>query len=301
MKKLIVFNRTTETLEEEIIYGKLWLDLLYGSKWWQKLLSFFLLPICVHSTLLSRLYGYFQKKKSSQKKIIPFIKAYNIDSSEFAISSEHYQSFNDFFIRKLKKDARPLASSAAILPADGRYLCFENIEQFSTFSVKNETLTLSTLLQDEELSKEFEGGSLTLARLCPTDYHRFHFPVDAIFKRKRLINGSLFSVNPMAWTQRLKIFCQNKRYCCELESPIFGNVLIIPVGATNVGSVHFTSKEGQFYKKGDELAYFSFGGSALILLFKKNNIVFSSDLLKNSSKKLEVKALFGQTLGEHFK
>ena len=301
MKKLIVFNRTTATLEEEIIYGRFWLDLLYGNKWWQKLLSLFLLPVCVHSTILSRIYGYFQKKKKSKKKIIPFIETYNIDTNEFAISFENYQSFNDFFIRKLKKDARSIASSSAILPADGRYLCFENIEQFSTFSVKNETLTLSTLLQDEELSREFEGCSLVLARLCPTDYHRFHFPIDAIFKRKRLINGSLFSVNPMAWTQRLKTFCQNKRYCCELESTIFGNVLLIPVGATNVGSVHFTSKEGQFYKKGEELAYFSFGGSALIVLFKKSSIVFSTDLLKNSYKKLEVKALFGQTLGEHLK
>ena len=93
-----------------------------------------------------------------------------------------------------------------------------------------------------------------------------------------MINGWLYSVNPVAVKKNIQIFTQNKRALCELQTPAFGRVLYMEVGATTVGSIQETYQPGQWQCKGAEKGYFEFGGSALILLFAKNTIQFDEDL-----------------------
>ena len=218
----------------------------------------------------SRFYGYLQKCKWSRRKVLPFIKAYHINTSEFLDPVDSFQSFNDFFIRKVKSSARPFANGndVAILPADARYFVFNNLSKCDGFLVKGEKFSLQELLKSSTLAHKYHQGSMVIARLCPVDYHRFHFPCNCVPEEAKLINGPLYSVNPMALKNNINILTQNKKMITQLHTKNFGTILYIDVGATYVGSIHQTFTPGEPYAKGDEKGYFSFGGSCLILLFE---------------------------------
>lgn len=283
----------------EKVYHARAIALLYGSSW---LARFFIHPL--FSSFLTKLpwfskvYGYLQRRPSSAAKILPFIKAFEVDSSEFSKPVEQFSSFNDFFIRTLKPEARRVALDyPALIPADGRYFFYANIDTCSGFIVKGKKFSLSALLKDSSLAQEYRGGSLVLARLCPSDYHRFHFPCDCIPGETKLLNGYLSSVNPIAVKNNIEIFTENKRTLCKLASSHFGQVLYIEVGATCVGTIEQTYTPGKKQNKGDEKGFFAFGGSSLILLFKKNTIVFSPDLLAATNEGIEIRCLMGQPMG----
>jgi phosphatidylserine decarboxylase len=165
------------------------------------------------------------------------------------------------------------------------------------FIVKGKKFSLETLLQDSDLAKQYANGSMVIARLCPTDYHRFHFPCNCIPERSYNIAGDLFSVNPLALRKNIHILSQNKRQITILHSKNFGKILFIEVGATYVGSIHQTFVPGEPYAKGDEKGYFSFGGSSLILLFEPNCIQFDQDLIEASGQRMEIRGLMGQSMG----
>lgn len=293
MKAIEVVDRLTQTKETEKIYGGKSLHLLYTPPF-----SFFLQPLICRSAWVSQFYGWLQSKPKSQKKILPFIKKFEINTEEFTDPVETFRSFNDFFIRKLKPSARPIDSNPQkiIMPADGRYLFYPNIQETDGFVVKNQKFNLSSLLQDPQLAAKYEQGSLVIARLCPTDYHRYHFPIDCVPSKSICINGSLYSVNPIATRKRIHIFSENKRELTTLKTKQ-GNVLFIEIGATNVGSIHQTYQPEKPYSKGIEKGYFSFGGSSILMLFPHNFLNFDRDLLELSQHHQEIKCLMGQSLG----
>jgi phosphatidylserine decarboxylase len=303
LNKITYIERYTKLIHTEKVYGNFWIKLLYGQHWLQKLISFCILPFIVKKTFFSQLYGRMQRLSFTKKKIKPFINKYQLDPEEFEKTPSEFTDFNDFFTRKLKASYRPIFknNTHATLPADGKYLCFPNVENISDLTIKKEKLNLNTLLIGTGLDDEFKDSSLVVARLCPSDYHRFHFPIDAQLKSVQLLNGPLYSVNPIAWKQNLTIFNQNKRYLCVLESPQIGQLLVVCVGATNVGTISITAKVNHFYNKGDELGFFSFGGSSILLLFKKNTISFDKDFIENTKQKIETSALFGDSLGNLIK
>ena len=293
-------DRKTKREENEKVYGEFFIKLFYGSGAMRRFFSFLLLPFFARIHFVSKLYGYFQKSAMSRFKIKPFIQAYEIDASEFLDPVDSFASFNDFFIRKLKPECRPIATSSdiAVLPADARYLVFQNIDKADGFWVKGKKFSLAELLGDEELAKPYEKGAMVIARLCPVDYHRFHFPTDCVPGKPRLINGPLFSVNPLALKRSIEILCENKRVITALKTENFGEVQYIEVGATHVGSIVQTYVPEKSYAKAEEKGYFSFGGSCLILLFERNRIIFDQDLIAASAKKMEVRGLLGQSLGK---
>ncbi len=290
-------DRQTGKIEIEQIYGRWALALLYGESRFAQLFSFFVLPIISRVSWMSRWYGFLQTRPASARKVAPFIAAYGIDASEFASSS--FASFNDFFIRKLKKERRPIAQGedVAALPADGRYLVFPDLQQTSGFYVKGQQFDLPSFLQDSAMARRFEDGAMLIARLCPTDYHRFHFPCKGVPCSAREINGPLFSVNPIALRKKLGILAENKRMITEIETERFGTILYVEVGATFVGSIHQTYTPNIQVEKGEEKGYFSFGGSCLVLLFEARRIVFDADLIANSENGFETRALFGGSFG----
>lgn len=286
-------DRETKEKKEEKVYGKWLLRLLYV-----RFLGIgnLLRPFITRSHLFSTLFGRYQKSARSQKKVLPFIEEYGVDASEFEKKPEEFASFNDFFIRELKPECRPIGSTAAVMPADARYLFFENICNSRHFFVKGQKMNLSKLLGDPNLGEQYEGGTLIFARLCPLDYHRFHFPCDCTAGQPRLINGMLKSVNPIALKRNLSILWKNKRVVTPLETEAFGTVQMVEVGATNVGSIVQTAKPSAKHKKGEEKGYFEFGGSCVILLFKKGTIKLESDL--HAPEGIEIFSKMGTTLGE---
>ncbi|MBU6383206.1 MAG: phosphatidylserine decarboxylase [Verrucomicrobia bacterium] len=287
-------ERSTGAKCVEKVYGHRALSLLYGDGLFKGLFSALFLPLFAHIPLFSRVYGFLQKRSQSGKKIAPFIQTYGIDASEFA--SHDFRSFNDFFIRKLKPEARPIVKDPRVLamPADGRYLVYPT---FDRFVIKGQTFSLYEFLQSRADCSRYAEGSMAIVRLCPSDYHRFHFPCDGVPTKARLINGSLFSVNPMALRKRLSILAENKRMITEIDTDHFGTMLYIEIGATAVGTIRQTFLPARKVKKGEEKGYFEFGGSCIVLLFEKHRIVFDADLLRNTEQGLETRANFGESLG----
>lgn len=299
MNTIHFVDRLTHEVREEQVYGAQALRLVYGSSLFGKLLGPLILPLARHS-LVSRFYGWWQRQACSQKKVRPFIDQFQVDSSEFIKPVEDFKSFNDFFVRKLKPEARPICpdDDSLIIPADGRFFFYPEIASTGNFAIKGTQFDLSSLLLDERLAKRYAKGSMVLARLCPTDYHRFHFPCDGTPSSPKFINGHLYSVNPLALRKYRDIFTQNKRCYCEIECPKLGSVLFMEIGATNVGSITQTYKPYQKVKKGDEKGFFAFGASALVLLFEPGRIQFDSDLLELRKKGLEIRCLMGQSMAK---
>lgn len=294
---LYYIDRRTGEKREEQVYGATALNFLYGETFFSRTLGKFLALLCSKLSICSRAYGWWQRRSWTKKNVIPFIKKYGVDESEFLDSAASFNSFDEFFVRHLKLETRPISPSPVIIPADGRYRVYQDISTVDGFLVKGKKFQLKELLQDEKLADEYASGGMVMARLCPVDYHRFHFPCDCIPSRPHLINGWLYSVNPIALKQRIEIFAENKRILTTLETENLGKVLFLEVGATNVGSIHETFTPGKSYRKGEEKGFFSFGGSALIILFKPKRVIFDQDLIQNTTKGIETLCLLGQSLG----
>lgn len=293
MEPIYYIDRATGKKELEMVFGEKALGFLYGPSF----LGNFIKNLVSTTPIFSSLYGYFQNLSYSKHRVAPFIKKYSIDTSVFEKRVDQFTSFNDFFTRKLKKSARPIDSrtQTAVIPADGRFLFFPNITSEKNFIMKGKTFDLEKFLKCKTLAKRYEFGSLVLGRLCPVDYHRFHFPVSGIPGPTRLINGALYSVNPIAVKQNIAIFYENKRYLTEIESDHFGKVLLIEIGATMVGKVVQTYTPGIRVDKGDEKGYFGFGGSSVAIIFEKGRLRFDEDLLQ--IKDFEIFCQMGQSMG----
>jgi len=298
---IMVQNRLTGKLEEEKIpeYIRVSLRMMYSTGTGR---------FAVDSLHISNVLKHLTEKQgrkytapASSKEIPGFIQFHNLNSEEILDPLDSFKNFNEFFYRKLKLSARPIASpkdpKVAVSPADCRLNVFPTIDQATQLWVKGKNFSLKTLLQDEGLENEFMGGSMVICRLAPQDYHRFHIPVDGELDVFRPHDGCYYTVNPIAIRENVDVYTENKRIRTVIKSPQFGNVLYIAVGATMVGSIVFTAKEKQQVKKGDEMGYFAFGGSTILLFFKKDAIVFDNDLLVNSSKPIETLIKVGESLG----
>lgn len=303
MNEIIYINRLTGRHEVEKVYGQRALQLLYGDDWCSRLIGPALLPLLAKWPFFSAFYGFWQKRSASMSKIEPFIKGFNLDRKEFLEPVSAYRSFNDFFIRRLKPESRPFCPDphVAVMPADGRYYFYPSLDTRDGFIVKGQKFNLATLLESDSLAADYAGGSMIMARLCPSDYHRFHFPCACLPGKTRFINGWLYSVNPVAIKKDIEIFTKNKRTICELETEQFGKILYLEIGATNVGSIHETYTPYTWQAKGAEKGYFEFGASSLILLFAKGAIQFDHDLIAATQQNLEIRCLMGQSMGRALK
>ncbi|MCI0539826.1 MAG: archaetidylserine decarboxylase [Verrucomicrobiales bacterium] len=288
------FNRYTGRIESEDVYGQGFLRWTYGNP-----LGRLSLHAMVKRAFFSRWYGRQMDRPGSRKKIEPFISRYGVDAGEFAQAAESFNTFNEFFYRKLKPGVRPIdpRPDVAVFPADGRHLGFPDLSQTEGIFVKGAVFELAELLQDEKLAKRFHQGTLVLSRLCPVDYHRFHFPTAGIAAQPKLIRGPLYSVNPIALRQNIHILSENKRALCRMQSREFGLVLMLEIGATCVGSFEYTFSPGQPVAKGAEKGYFKFGGSSIVTLFEPGRIQLDEDLVANSREHRELYARMGDHLG----
>jgi len=288
------FNSYTGEMETESIY-------LEGFLRWTH--NTFLGRLALHALIkraaFSRWAGWKMDRPSSRKYVQTFIEKYGVDVSEFAEPPKTFRSFNEFFYRKLKPEARPIcaAPNAAVFPADGRHFGFSDVSAINTIFIKGEQFDLSALLLSSELARRYRHGTLILSRLSPVDYHRFHFPVDGVSSGPTRINGHLDSVNPITLRRGLRVLCENRRSITHIESPQFGIVTMVEVGATGIGGIEYTYTPGIPVRKGDEKGYFKFGGSSLATFFERGCITLAEYLINNTCDAIESYARMGDCMG----
>jgi len=155
--------------------------------------------------------------------------------------------------------------------------------------IKGEKFTIEGLLASRatDLAAKYVSGSLTICRLAPQDYHRWHWPVSGKVTKITKIDGALLTVNPIAVNRNVDVFTTNKRQIIEIATESFGTVVMIAVGAMMVGSIHLLVEEGSVGKKGDQQGYFAFGGSTVMMLFERGVVKFDDDVQKNSRRPIE--------------
>jgi phosphatidylserine decarboxylase len=289
------YNRYTKSLEREVIYGEFFLKLLYHSS-----IGRLATRHLIGRKVFSKVFGYFMRQPLSRKRIRPFVERYKVDMLTVEKKIEDFRNFNEFFSRKLKKDARPIAVDhrKIVFPCDGRHLLIEHFGKLPSFFVKGQRFNLKTLLQNDELFERFREGSAVISRLCPLDYHRFHFPSDAVIRKIYQVSGGYFSVNPIVTCSKISVLLENKRIVSILQSRDIDQFLMIEIGATCVGSITQTAEVGRLYFKGEEKGFFSFGGSTIMTIFQKNKIRFAEDLRQNSANGIEMFAFMGDDMGE---
>ncbi len=300
-KPIKFYNRYTRRIEDEKVFGEGWLRFAYDNP-----AGRFFVWAVARRAMFSRLYGVKMNNPVSALRILPFIAKYEIDSDEFAKSPFDYKTFNEFFFRALKPGARPIAAGddVAVFPADGRHLAFPDVANAPGFYVKGATFTLAEMLGEANLPENqrtlaptFAGGSMLISRLCPVDYHRFHFAVGGVPAESRRIDGWLYSVSPVALRRNLRYLVANKREITVIDSPQFGSVAMVEVGATNVGSIRQTFISGRAVTKGDEKGMFAFGGSCVVTIFQRGRIKFDDDIVTQSAQHIETYAKMGDRLG----
>jgi len=251
---------------------------------------------------LTQLAGWFAQQKwgaVTHFVIKAFAKKYNVDMSEAKKENfSDYESFNQFFIRELKDDARKINENptALCLPADGRVSQIGHIDDERLLQAKGHFFSISDLLAgDEELVNTFKNGEFATIYLSPRDYHRVHMPCDATLRKMIYVPGDLFSVNPFLAEHVPNLFARNERVICVFDTA-FGPMVQILVGATitasmstvwagvinppRTGEVKVWTYQGDSaikLTKGQEMGAFQLG-STVINLFPANSVTLAEHL-----------------------
>lgn len=289
------YNRKNKSYEIEKVAGEKVLNWTYSSPMGMKLLEGI-----IKKRMCSSLYGWYLDRRISRNKINPFIRRFNLDLSIAEKTLQDFSSFNDFFYRKLKPTARTIDMDqrSVVSLGDGKLFAYENIDLDKLIQVKGFTYSLRELIKNNKVAEKYNKGTCLILRLCPTDYHRFHFIDSGTCEDTFKIKGAYYSVNPVALQKVKKLFCENKREWSTFHSDNFGDVLYIEVGATFVGSIIQTYTPHKKVKRGAEKGYFKFGGSTVILFFESNKIKIDKDIVEQTQLGYESFVLIGEKIGE---
>lgn len=248
--------------------------------------------------------------------ILWFVKRYGVDTSisEKKIPEE-YETFNEFFTRKLKPSCRPIDASpqAIISPVDGVVSQMGTIEGETIFQAKNKNYSLQALLANDSQAEYFRGGSFATFYLSPKDYHRIHIPVTGELLKMAYVPGSLFAVNPLTTERISRVFAKNERVVNFFRTD-FGMMAVVMVGAMIVASISTVwagkvmpnqkksvqtwdyETEHKRYQQGSEMGYFELG-STVILLFEAERVSWNAELKEKSPVKMGEK--IGMRKGEY--
>jgi phosphatidylserine decarboxylase len=268
------------------------MDLFYGTPWGRWLTGRWL---CRPG--LSKLYGRIQQHPRSRKRIPGFIAQYRIDLSEAVVPQGGFDSFNEFFIRRLRPGARPVTADPRCLAAvaDSRLLAMV-LDENTRIAVKGVNWRLSQLLGTTALDAQFSRGVCLCFRLAPCDYHRFGYADDGIQGPVYTRQGPLHSVNPLALRQKEDILATNYRQWCLVRSACFGTLIQVEVGAMIVGSIIQRTPDGGGCRKGAEKGYFQFGGSTVLLILEPDRIQVDADILHYSRQGIETRVHYGEAV-----
>ncbi len=295
--KIQYFNRHSNQVEIEKVYGD------GAVHWMYETFSGKIFSNIAAKAPLSVLYGFAQDLPMSKNKIPDFVKNYNIDLDDYLpeegrSEEDPYSTFNQFFIRRFKEGKRDFVSDKNILPAfsEARYFGYESISDDKEIPVKGKFLNAKELLQKEEWISTFHDGPLLLARLCPVDYHRYHYPDNGKVLDYFKVGGLYHSVNPIALKAKSDIFSTNIREVTIIETENFGKLAYVEVGATMVGRM-VQSTDLVTCIRGQEKGYFLFGGSTVIVIGEKGKWKPSADIIANTNNKMETYLHLGTEVG----
>lgn len=243
---------------------------------------------------ISKIVGRHLDKNKSVKYIDNFIKDNNIDMSDYP--KVEYNSFNEFFSRKIKEGKRVFSGSKKDFcsPSDSKLIVYK-IDENKEFIIKDKTYTLESILRDKKLANEYKNGYFLIFRLSVDDYHRYAYIDNGKVLKRKEINGKFHTVGPIAF-DTFKVFQENQREYSVLKTENFGEIIQMEIGAMMVGKI-VNHKKDRFVR-GEEKGYFLFGGSTIVIIVKENILEIDKDILNNSSVFMETKVKQGEKVAK---
>ena len=240
-----------------------------------------------------------------------FAKAYGVSLDEYERQSFNaYESFNDFFTRELKDDARSIdaTDNGIVSPADGVISQLGQIEDAKLLQAKGRYYDISQLLASTDDGDYFADGSFATVYLAPNNYHRVHMPFDGTLTTTRYVPGTLFSVNNSTAANVPDLFARNERLVCMFDTE-YGKAAVVMVGAMIVAGIETVAtgkitrtKDIQLeqheikLEKGDELGRFYLGSTAIVILPKAAKANWQESMSANT--KVEMGELLGMANAE---
>jgi len=248
----------------------------------------------ITSPTISKIGGAYMDSRLSTIHIKGFIKNNNIDMSQY--EKAKYESFNEFFTRKILPEKRPVCKDedALISPCDGRLSAY-HIDSNSQFYIKKSRYSIQDLLQGSKAAVDYNGGICLILRLCVDDYHRYGNIDDGVILENKYIRGKLHTVRPIA-VNRYPVFVQNSREYTIIKTKNFGRVAQIEVGALMIGKIKNHLKSGSVIK-GTEKGMFLYGGSTIVLLFEKDTVSIPEKYFEETENDREVIVKYGSKIG----
>lgn len=227
--------------------------------------------------------------------ISQFAKIYKIEWQDCVRQTpQEFSSFNDFFTRELKPEARPISDAEVVMPADGKIAACGTLSNTQFIRAKGHDFTLEALIADPELAQTFKDGQFATIYLSPRDYHRIHMPIAGKLERTIHIPGKLYSVSLKTAENIPTLFAENERHVSVFDTA-HGKVIVILVGAINVSSMETVwdgtitppyasilkysdySHEEISLEKGEEMGRFNMG-STVIVITENNDLALESQL-----------------------
>ncbi|MFF0829936.1 archaetidylserine decarboxylase [Brevibacillus sp. NPDC003359] len=273
-----------------------------------------LLPGLIHrlpQNAMSRTMGKITATPFSRLAIQRYIKHYEIDTSIIEKPVSEYRTLKEFFSRRLKPAARPIApdTDTIVSPVDGTVSQLGDISEGTLIQAKGKEFSVIELLGgSEEEAKRYYGGKFITIYLSPRDYHRIHMPVAGDLSCYCYLPGKLYPVNQLGIENVDRLFARNERLVTHIKTDDLGDMALVKVGALFVGSVKVcyntattNIKHGRQthekiagtprYEKGAELGWFEFG-STVILLLESNELDWATGVEKGKP------LLMGQALAK---
>ena len=235
----------------------------------------------ISSVLLKK----FSTAKISKTIIPSYIKFYDINTKEVSNDIKEFGSLHQFFVRTLKEDVRPITQGDDIFtsPVDAKIESFGEITSDMTFVVKEKHYSLYDLLGNNKMAHKYQDGQYVVFYLSPADYHRMHSPMTGEVIKQYVLGQKSYPVNQMGLTYGKKPLSHNYRMISELKYSD-KHYTFIKVGAMFVNSIELTNKSTQ-WKKGEEVGYFTFG-STVVILFEKDAVKFTDQVKQGASIKM---------------
>jgi phosphatidylserine decarboxylase len=241
---------------------------------------------------VSRIAGHLAKSRMSKPWISTFIRTYGIRAEDAEKQMHEYESLNDFFTRRLKQGLRLIDPdpTALISPVDAIVTGIGRVESGLILNVKGQDYTVEDLLNHSPRIENYKNGFYMVLYLSPTDYHRIHSPAAGAIVETEHIPGKVYPVNEFGLRHMRKVLSRNERLVTYIQHEQ-GELALVKVGAMNVSSIRYIQPLPDRVERGDELAYFEFG-STVVLLMENGSFHCKEDIALGS------KVQMGQQLGK---
>jgi phosphatidylserine decarboxylase len=239
---------------------------------------------------LSKLLENFTRSPYSKLLIPSFVKTYKLNLGETTKTLNDFKTLHDLFTRELKRDLRPITvgKQVVVSPVDAVIEEFGPIRTDQTFMAKGKSYSISEMLNKEEIKKKYINGTFVILYLSPSHYHRIHAPISGEITDQFSLGTSSYPVNRLGVEYGISPFTKNFRVISEVVSNGV-HLAIVKVGAMFVNGIELTHR-GESIEKGEEIGYFSFG-STIILLFEKDSFILGDHI----HKKMDIQV--GQAIG----